>query len=314
MAAPSLDELNASTRTRVAELTEQVRSDTERGVDASVLIEHARTIIKDLPAKERGPATRKLNAAKDTPRKAIEPAPADVHLVAEAEAFREVEGMDELVHEAASRLKEAFRLGLKMSAAGRAIGHAMLEIRLRLPGKGDLPDLKGESYDFQQAARAAYDEAASSMEGDEDERLEVRNKVKKAVQNQASNVLVPWLRELDSKPERLEQHFPEAARMVKKTKGLTPSEAVYALYAKQGIDLPRMSRNEIQAAKNRGELTAPTAEPATYERDLADLDKMASTYKSAAKHAGQYSEDQRQAIKMKLITTAGELAAEAQKL
>lgn len=226
--------------------------------------------------------------------------------------YREVPGLEALVNEGADRVRLSTDLGVSLATAGRSICETMLNMRLKVRSPhGPFPDLRGDSAAIKEAAYEVYARAAVRLGAEDRQRSHQR--IKRAVQNQMTNVLVPFLRELSSNPETAWRYFPEAAKYDPED----ATEAVYALYAAYGIDLPRKSRNEEQAEKRMLERkgpppTAPLAELFTH--DLSTLEKLEKSYALAAARAAQYDEEKRLALKARMLSTAGTLASEAAKL
>ena len=233
-----------------------------------------------------------------------------------ADDYRDVPGMVELVRECAERVRTATDYGIRLSSAGKAICETMLDMRLKVKSpKGPFPDLHGDSRAIKTAANDVYAKAAFSVKTDDAKAAHL--KIKRAVQNQMSNVLVPFLRSLDDRPDLMRSHFPQALEMAEASDSLTHSEAVYKLYADHGIILSRQTRNEEQAAKRQLERKGPGDDaPAAdrYAYELATIEKLEASYTSAAKAARDYDEEKRTALKTKMLTAAGMLAQEAAKL
>lgn len=321
MAVPSIDEMNAATRQRVTDLTQQVITAAKRGEDTAKLIQQAETAIADLPQKDRAALKRKLTEAKKTERAVTEP----TEVTPYAEDFRSIEGMTELVAMGAERVREAEKFGLRLADVAKGIGEVILDMRRRVkhPKYDNLPDLFAQSKIAKNAAHAMYKQAAADIAFDDVEQLDAHAKVKRSVQNKMKDVTVNYLRGLDDNLDELDAFYPEAAEAVKRDPELTPTEAVYQLYERHGIKLPRKTHTELEreaihaerAAIEAGEPSPKESESeATAEHDLAALQKSVKAFKAVAKHAPEYSPEERTQIKTEMLSAAGTIAAEAAKL
>src|SRR5690606_18802801 len=102
------------------------------------------------------------------------------------------------------------------------------------------------------------------------------NSLVRATQNKMSDVLVDWLRSFDG-PDRAEslavarELFGDRLDGIKEDASIT--EAVYALYAEKGVELPRYGRTElarydrrvkaIEAAEKERAAVVESTEPGT---------------------------------------------------
>ncbi|MBC9714513.1 hypothetical protein H9Y04_18305 [Streptomyces sp. TRM66268-LWL] len=166
-----------------------------------------------------------------------------------------------LVDQGAEKALEGVRLGVEMGNIGEAVSQIQLSMRL-LSDHNGLPDLLAKERETQLCAALIYKQVAAEIQPDEVQKDDALKSLKRAVQNKNSDVLVGWLRALDDDKEaglkEAESRFPDAAAAYKKAKKsqtkaapASLTEAVYSLYAAQGIELPRKGRTELERERRQ---------------------------------------------------------------
>lgn len=155
------------------------------------------------------------------------------------------EGVSELVTLGAEKFAEGVGAHIKTSHLAEDIAKVVLDMRLRLPNKDDVPDLKSDSDQAKKSASDMYAAAGklymASGSVDEFEAKEAIEKLIRATQNQMREVLPAYLRSLDTDAE-------EAARFTKLTKGAPEGAKVSELVAKH-YDLPLKGVRELKREK-----------------------------------------------------------------
>lgn len=159
----------------------------------------------------------------------------------ETQDYTIVPGVSELINRGAKDLAEGVKLHLKAADTARHTAEVLLEMRLKMNDKHGAPDLAAKSHASKQAAQAMYDEVRQA--NDLEDTFANRDAVKKlmrSVQYQMSQVVVDYVRSLDSNPD-------EAAKFRQATEAFsdaTPSEAVFSFY-----NINRQSQAEIAAQR-----------------------------------------------------------------
>lgn len=237
-------------------------------------------------------------------------------------SYHEVEGVDALVDETVEAVRQAVDEGLKAADMARTIAASLLEARLKMPNKHGLADVTALSKYTKNIAHDAFVKAREGVTAEDVDRWATHESLAKAVRNRMSDVVVERLRSLDDKPESFPEATMEKARA--QFPDLSPMEAVYALYASVGIDLPRKGRTElaredarrraalVEAAK-RGELPAgDDAEDAA--ADIEAVERLEASFTRLAHRAEKLPDEERGKVKARINAVIATLAAEAAKL
>jgi hypothetical protein len=241
----ALETIAANTE-RVASLRAEGNTD-----GAEALSVETDTMITALAGKN---SIKAKKDARDALRKANEveaPKSAEVAIPSD---YREIEGVSALVDEGAKKIREGIAVGLKMVDLARSVGEIQLAQRLRITDpKTGLPDLNAVTRPAKDASKDTYGIVAAELAPDDVESQAMHASIMKATQNRRSDVLVKFLRDLETvqTPEEIRSVFPTIQVADEKGAEESYTEAVYALYAEKGIELPRKGRTELAAEKAR---------------------------------------------------------------
>lgn len=238
-------------------------------------------------------------------------------------SYHEVEGVDALVDEGAKAVKSAVAAGMKAADMARTIAETLLEARLKMPNKHGLADITALSKHTKNIAHDTFVKARKGVTEEDVERWATHQSLAKAVRNRMSDVLVDRLRALDGHPERFPAETVERARAA--FPDLSTMEAIYALYAKYGINLPRKGRTELarEDARRRaelirkataGELEAGEGEGSDADTDLAAVERLEKSFTTLAHRAAGRPDAERAKVKARINAVIATLAAEAAKL
>ncbi|QDH92127.1 immunity repressor [Streptomyces phage Dubu] len=283
-----------------------------------------------LALKEEALAAVKACAPKD--RKALEEELENAYALEPQEApstevaltsYHEVEGVDALVDEGVKAVKDAVDAGMKAADMARTIAETLLEARLKMPNKHGLADVTALSKFTKNIAHDTFVKAREDVDETEDvERWATHQSLAKAVRNRMSDVVVERLRSLDANPEAFPAETMEKAQA--QFPDLSPTEAVYALYASVGIDLPRKGRTELarEDARRRAELVRKAAagelpagdDTEEAEADLEAVERLEKSFTRLAHRAEKLPEEERGKVKARINAVIATLAAEAAKL
>jgi hypothetical protein len=239
----------------------------------------------------------------------------------ELKSYHDVEGVDALVDQGVSQARKAVDQGLKTADMARTIADTLLEARLKMPNKHGLPDIVADTKFTKNIAHDMFVKAREGVTEEDVDRWATHQSLAKAVRNRMSDVLVARLRSLDEKPE----NFPltAVAKAQKKFPGMSPTEAVYALYAEAGIDLPRKGRTELareDARRKAKELeaarsgTAPSDDVTDVAAELEAVEKLERSMVQYAHRAEKLPKADRAKVKARINATIATLAVEAAKL
>lgn len=236
--------------------TDQIISDVHSKVDAigaadsedalTALAEEAETLIRTLPTSKRTALRKTVKDAIAVRDKALVPQP-EAPASAEATAADSLDpadypGVPEVMAQGVAKVREGVELGMKLTTAGEEMARIMLNMRSLVPNPDTgLPDIMAQRKTTKNFAAAIYAEARADVAETDVERLGAHNSLVKATQNKMSDVLVDWLSALDN---------PESADVVKAlypsvADAEKPSEAIRALYAERGVELPLKGRTEV---------------------------------------------------------------------
>ncbi|WP_330174540.1 hypothetical protein OG875_13900 [Streptomyces sp. NBC_01498] len=239
---------------------ERARSYAVNGAEAGViadLVAETEGLLKGL----KGAGSVKLrNALREELTDALKATP-------EAEGAEEPAGAIEgdvipshvaaLIDKGAETALEAITLGAKMAEVAEAVSQIQLAMRKESVHKSGLPDLLAGGKKTRDRAGDIYRRVAAQLNPDDVDRADALKSLQRSVQNKNSDVLVSYLRGLDADKgaglEEARRYFPDAAAKYLKAKeketGKKPAsltEAVYALYATNGMELPRKGRTELE--------------------------------------------------------------------
>lgn len=244
--------------TRVHEFVDAIKTaETQDQINA--LAGQAEDVITSLPTKHRTTLRTTVSDAKKARLTELTPEGDAVATGAEvarrvsadvADDFNAIEGVPELIKDGVKLFAEGVTLGLKLGNVGEKVAHTMLAMRQKItnPETG-LPDLMADRKTTKNAAAEVYTLAKKAVADDDVERHNALETLKRATQNKMSDVLVDWVRAFDG-PDREEslavmrELFGDD--VTEKVSDDAPlSEAVYALYADKGVELPRYGRTEL---------------------------------------------------------------------
>lgn len=336
----------------IAEVEQYAKTGQSAAVDSAE--KAAEELISSLSGKGvagiKSSKRKELRAAKETP--AAETAPA-------VSTYADFEGARDRVSHAAEIAREAVEAGKSAGSLAIQVSEAMLGIRLAIPNPTTgLPDLMSASQYTKNAAADVYAEVQRSISDDDEIRMESYNALKFSVTNRWKTTLTRWLRGLDQFPsdpdsqagrvELLRQHFPTVADAIAADPNASATEAVYALYADKGVELPRKDkaeiardrraaekvkglRAELEAAREEGEdekaeelaakvaelssglpaelLEAEAEEKTPQQRQFERIDKQQEALKKALKNRPKTA-DERRDLAARLESLSGWLTAE----
>ncbi|MFE2245239.1 hypothetical protein [Streptomyces lavendulae] len=282
------------------------------------LSQEAEKKILELPTAKRNTLRSAVKEAREAQYDAIKgDAPAAVVVrtvsgtVVSAEDHNKIDGVPKLIKDAEKSLKAGIQHGVKAGSTAEDVARIIVNIRSKIvnPANG-LPDLTAIGKTPKNAAGEVYSNIKKTISEDDSLQVTAFNSVQKAASNKMSDVLVDWIRAMDT-PESAEVFndlFPEAAQAIAKraqviadmeadeneyAEGdippvLTPSEALYDLYAEKGVTLPRKGRTELEREnKTLKAITAAQvrleAVKETLETDAANDDAQAEKDKLEAR-------------------------------
>ncbi|MCZ0980140.1 hypothetical protein O1L60_17375 [Streptomyces diastatochromogenes] len=162
-----------------------------------------------------------------------------------------------LITEASAHVSSAVNLGVEAQKIAEKVSVIQLTMRKKTLNKFGIPDLPAIQKYTRNHAGLVYVEVAEQISDDDVDKADILKSLKRAVRNKNSDTLVGYLRALDADKEaglkEAETYYPEAAAAYLKAKEketdespASIAEAVYALYASKGIDLPRKGRTEVE--------------------------------------------------------------------
>ncbi|MFJ3339997.1 hypothetical protein ACIPT3_02250 [Streptomyces diastaticus] len=241
--------------------------------EAAELKSEAEGKIRNLPTAKRTSLRKDVDAAHKaaTQKPADAPASTEVATRTEPGDFNEINGVPELIEGGVKLFNEGLDLGLKLGNVGEKVAHTMLAIRTKITNTGTgLPDLMAERKTTKNAASAVYAKALESIADDDVARKDAHTSLVRATQNKASDVLVEWLRSFDG-PDRSESLAIAGELFGDKLDGLkedaSVAEAIYGLYAAQGVELPRYGRTEMARYDRRVKAIESATKELEAERD-----------------------------------------------
>ncbi|MGW9280716.1 hypothetical protein ACWGSA_00795 [Streptomyces diastaticus] len=241
--------------------------------EAAELKSEAEGKIRNLPTAKRTSLRKDVDAAHKaaTQKPADAPASTEVATRTEPDDFNEINGVPELIEGGVKLFNEGLDLGLKLGNVGEKVAHTMLAIRTKITNTSTgLPDLMAERKTTKNAASAVYAKALESIADDDVARKDAHTSLVRATQNKASDVLVEWLRSFDG-PDRTESLAIAGELFGDKLDGLkedaSVAEAIYGLYAAQGVELPRYGRTEMARYDRRVKAIESATKELEAERD-----------------------------------------------
>ncbi|WP_461005538.1 hypothetical protein [Streptomyces capparidis] len=198
----------------------------------------------------------KSDAEKAKAEKAKAKAEKAAPVVLATQDFMKVEGVPNRIAAAADKVRKV--AGEKF-ARGKEVAEAIFDIRTHILDKDGDPDLTARSDQAKKAATKVYDTVLEGLpEEGTDENADIIREaigdIKKDVRNAMTDVLVGYVRSLDTTPddpEELKVVEAERARFKKALEAfpdMKPSDAINAYYEKAGKALPTQTRAEIARA------------------------------------------------------------------
>jgi hypothetical protein len=286
---------------------------------AEAMRNEAEAAVKACAPKDRKALTAELETAFT-----LEPT-TEAELSAELtlSSYHEVEGVDGLVQEAVGHVVNAVDEGLKAADMARSIAETLLEARLLMPNKHGLADIVADSKYTKNIAHDTFVKAREGVSEEDVDRWATHQSLAKAVRNRMSDVMVERLRSLDAKPENFPADTMAKARA--EFPKLSPTEAVYALYEKHDIKLPRKGRTELARedararaallkAAQAGELPAGDDSAADATADIEAVERLENSFVRLAHRAEKRSPEDRAKVKARINAAIASLAAEAARL
>lgn len=279
-------------------------------------VEAAEALRADAVAAVKACAPRDKKAMSEALEAAYAEAPPSKDVA--VSSYHDVAGVDDVVNQGVAQVRAAVNEGLKAADMARSIAETLLTARLKMTNKHGLPDVTAASKYTKNIAHDMLTLAAADVAEDDVDRLRAHQSLAKAVRNRMSDVVVAYLRSLDEAPEK----FPAMELAKAQSPGQRPMEAVYALYASVGIELPRKGRTELarEDARRRAELVRAAVRGELPEEDepsgvdLAAVDKFERSLTRFAQRAEKLSGKERAEAKARLNAVIASLAAEAAKL
>lgn len=296
-------------REEIAERTDRVRELTAAGStgEAAELVKDTEDLIRSTrPIRDHDGYLKLLG---DAASPVTDVSTADYHAI---------EGMDVLIEEGAKRVRSVVDAGIVMGDAAREVASTLLSARIKMRNRAGLPDLISTSKHTKNVASEMFAKAREHLAENDTERQLQHDAVAKTVRNRMQDILVEYLRALDNSPEEMRTLYPQAALQFPT---LTPTEAVYALYEREGFQLPRRTRAEVQQeyvqkqrelAVEAGAKGANRTPAPAFEMD--DLLRVTRVVHTAVSRAEQMSKPQRTKLKKQINQAIEALEAEAAKL
>jgi hypothetical protein len=178
---------------------------------------------------------------------------------AETTDLAEVEGLDEIVNNAAKIATDGIKSNVGIQTQAKQLAEALLDGRLRIFAKNGLPDLKGSRQQSKDFATRVYNRAFELLaeegfdSGGTIDADEMRAQLTAKVQYQMTAVLPAFVKGLDESPEVYTELF---GPIKEKNPEAKPSEAVFEAY---GIN--PLSKAELAAERRKNkELTSGNGE------------------------------------------------------
>lgn len=320
----------AATMEQIAANIERARSlaEAENTEGLEALDKETKALISSLPRGGKGPdgkswAGYKAKAGQDFRQAAAAQPKAEASkaVATKAEAAPDVttdytmtEGVKEIVDKGAALVREGVQLHVKGAQTARSIAGMLLDTRRRIVTKDGVPDLKANTQAARNASSdmyAAAEKVLAEESGDSEHAKALVRKLSQAVRNQMSDVLVSYVKELDTATEEWTAHYGKVAAA---HPDLTPAEAVFKFY-----DINPISRRELaaqrqaerssklaeleaaaksgdaEAAEEAEELKAKTVQ----ERIAGDIQTAEKALKAAVKAAAELSDEDKNALKAK---------------
>jgi hypothetical protein len=238
-------------------------------------------------------------------------------------SWHDVEGVDEVVSDGVRQVRKAVNAGLKAADMARQIAATLLNARLRMRNFADLPDIVASRKYTKDIAHDMFLEARKGVTEEDVHRWATHKSLAKAVRNRMSDVIVDYLRSLDENPDA----FPAMDKARAAFPKLSPTEAVYALYEREGTSLPRKGRTELarEDARRKAEILKQL-QAGTYkedeaedaqeelEKDLAALERVERGFLVQAERAATLTPEARGQVKARINEIIANLAAAAARL
>ncbi|MDJ0462000.1 hypothetical protein [Streptomyces sp. H27-C3] len=231
-------------------------------------------------------------AVKDAEKAKAAKAPAAEVEILGTKDFTKVEGVPERITAAAEMVKE---VAAQKFARGKEVAEAIFDIRSHILDKEEDPDLTARSDQAKKASTSVYDTVLAGLpeEGTNESADIIREAIgdiKKDVRNAMGDVVVGYVRSLDTTPEDPEELKVVEAERAKFKKALDanpdlkPSEAIYKHYEKAGKALPSQTRAEIaKANREKKALEAKKIKDAVDAGELSEEEAEAALSGAAEK-------------------------------
>ncbi len=161
---------------------------------------------------------------------------------------RVVEGLDDILNAGSANIAKGFKAALNL---GLTTATTMLQLR-RFILRDGLPVLDGKGAAYTNAVKDLFDMAAERVTGiGAEDKAEIRKMIKRAAQNQASAVMVPYVNSLDTDPEEAARYAAlmteaDAARLVAVE---AAQAAVHAADAANDQDALTVAHDALEAAQ-----------------------------------------------------------------
>ncbi|MBA9050794.1 MULTISPECIES: hypothetical protein [Streptomyces] len=232
--APSADEVLAQVRTDVQTIFDTLGTLTKDDKDKILSLEaQANSELLKISANKRAPLSMQLKAAVAEAKERSTSALVVRH--AETVGLESVEGLDEIVENAAQRAAEGIKSEVDAQTTARTLAEAILDGRIRIFNKKGMPDLKGTRQESKDLATAIYKRAFEILHaegynsGGKVDPETAEKALKKKVQYQMTGVLPAFLRALDDSPEQAEELFPGVVAEL--PEGTKISEVLFETYS-----------------------------------------------------------------------------------
>ncbi|WP_369190149.1 hypothetical protein [Streptomyces sp. R08] len=238
-------------RADVAAIIESLGTLTKSDGDKITALEaQANAELLKISANKRAPLSMQVKAALSEAKSRTTTAVVVRH--AETTSLDEVEGLDEIVANAAKIATEGIKSNVGIQTQAKNLAEALLDGRLRIFAKNGLPDLKGTRQQSKDFAGMVYDRAFKLLaeegfdSGGTIDAEEMRKQIQDKVQYQMTAVLPAFVRSLDDSPEEYAELF---GPIKEKNPEAKPSEAVFDAYKINPKSKAELAAERRQAAK-----------------------------------------------------------------
>lgn len=302
-----LAELDKDNETLISSLPQ--RGKTPNGVTWAKYKQEARNAFR---------AAAQAKAAPEADAKAAKAAEVEAKAKADAEAadYTKYEGVADRVSAGADLVREGVQGIVKQAQTARKAAEMLLDAQRRISTPNGVPDLLCKSAPAVKARKDMYDrarEVLAAESGDAEHAKSLVTKFGTAVRNQMSDVLRGYIRALDENPEEFREFYGPVAQAHPE---LSPSDAVFEFYG-----IPKLSKRELmnqrnaekaaklrelEAAASEGDSEAEQAAEelkvqTVHEKIASDLQRGEAAVKSALAAAKELSDEEKQAVKAKIM-------------